>query len=70
MATFDSYDQYCDFVYYLATLESSDAPFMVQLGLDCAATITDWSSPEFIAALRAQIARVAATGQTNTTHAR
>jgi hypothetical protein len=69
-ATFDSYDQYRDFVYYLVTLLSSAAPFMVQIALDWAATIRDWDSLEFIAGLRAEIARVAATGKTNTTHTR
>jgi len=69
-ATFDSYDQYRDFVYFLVTLQSSSAPFMVQIALDWAATIKDWDSPELIAGLRAQIARVAAAGKTNTTHTR
>jgi hypothetical protein len=69
-ATFDSYDQYRDFVYYVVTLLSSGAPFMVQIALDWAATIKDWDSPEFIAGLRAQLARVAASGKTNTTHTR
>jgi len=67
-ATFDSYDQYRDFVYYVVTLQGSS--FMVQIALDWAATIKDWDSPEFIAGLRAAIARVAATGKTNTTHTR
>jgi hypothetical protein len=69
-ATFDSHDQYRDLVYFVVTLQSVSAPFMVQIALDWAATITDWDSPEFVAGLRAQIARVAATGNTNTTHAR
>jgi hypothetical protein len=67
-ATFDSYDQYRDFVYYVVTLQG--ASFMVQIALDWAATIKDWDSAEFISGLRAAIAQVAATGKTNTSHAR
>jgi len=69
-ATYDSYDQYRDVAYFLVRLQSSNAPFMVQIALDWAATIKDWDSPEFIAGVRAQIARVAATGKTNTSHTR
>ncbi len=71
-ATFDSYDQHHDDCYYLVQLSGSggaDAAFMVQIGMEFAPD-DRWDTPEFLAELRARIARVAETGKTNTTHAR
>jgi hypothetical protein len=68
-ATFDSYDQYLDFVYYVVTEGGGDR-FMVQLALDWSVGIEDWDSAEFIAGLRRAVAEVATTGETNTTHTR
>jgi hypothetical protein len=70
-ATFDSYDQYREVCYYLATLfdgATASAPFMVKVGLDFAGD--DWTTPKFVDELRVRLAAVAATGQTNTDYAR
>ena len=73
-ATFDSYDQYRDLVYYLVTLHADGStvgePFMVLSALEWGTTVKDWSSAEFNDLLRAALARVAATGKTNTTYSR
>ena len=66
-ARFDSYDQYRENCYYRVTiydgLRASDE-LMVQVGTEFAGD--DWSGPEFLSELRSRIARVAATGKTNT----
>jgi hypothetical protein len=71
-ATFDSYDQYRDDCYYLVQLFQEERPvgeFMVKLSMEFAPA-NDWSTPEFVTELRARIAGVAATGETNTSHTR
>jgi hypothetical protein len=66
-ATFDSYDQRNEQCYYRAAiydgLRQVDE-IMVQVGTEFAGD--DWSGPEFLNELRSRIARVAATGKTNT----
>jgi hypothetical protein len=66
-AKFDSYDQHRDDCYYVVTVYDRDqwvGDFMVQVGTEFAGD--DWSGPEFLNQLRDRIARVAATGKTNT----
>jgi hypothetical protein len=68
-ATFDSYDQYHEDCYYVVTLEGevgTPTSFMVQVGTEFAGD--DWNTPEVLRELTDRIARVAATGQTNTTY--
>lgn len=72
-ATWDSYDQYRDIVYYRVDVQGvvvSFPPFMIAIDLAWAASITDWNSPTFIETLRAQLAEHATIGKTNTTHTR
>jgi hypothetical protein len=69
-ATFDSYDQYHEDVYYAVRLRDGErdiGEFMVQVGMEFAPG-NDWDTPEFLTELRARIASVATTGKTNTTH--
>lgn len=66
-ATFDSYDQRNDDVYYVVTLrEVSGATMnlMVRVGLDWAGD--DWTGLELLDRLRKEIHGVAATGKSNT----
>ena len=67
VATFKSYDQRNDDVYYVVTLQEAGrdvASFMVQVGLYWAGN--DWTGPDFIGRLREELHKVAATGKTNT----
>jgi hypothetical protein len=69
-AKFDSYDQYRENCYYRVTLYDglrAVDELMVQVGTEFAGD--DWSGPEFLSELRSRIARVAATGKTNTDYA-
>jgi hypothetical protein len=66
-ATFDSYDQYRELCYYRVTLLDGDravGALMAKLATDFAGD--DWSTPAFANELRRGIARIAATGETNT----
>lgn len=66
-AKFDSYDQRNEDCYYGVRIfdgEQSTGEFMVRVGTEFAGD--DWSGPEFVTELRSRIARVAATGKTNT----
>lgn len=68
-AKFDSYDQRNEDCYYLVTIHEGDrvvGSFMVQAGTEFAGD--DWTGPAFLEELRKRLARVAATGQTNTTY--
>lgn len=62
-ATFDSYDERNDDVYYVVTLSGGDATFMAQVS--AALSTDEWVEPEATHTLRARIGQVAATGQTN-----
>lgn len=66
-ARFDSYDQYRENCYYNVRLYEGEvwvADFMVEVGTEFAGD--DWSGPGFLNELRSRIARLAATGKTNT----
>lgn len=66
-AKFDSYDQHREDCYYLVRIFNGEQwvdEFTVQVGTEFAGD--DWTGPEFLTELRARIARVAATGKTNT----
>ncbi|MEZ4361745.1 MAG: hypothetical protein R3B48_16270 [Kofleriaceae bacterium] len=63
-ATYDSYDQRNDDVYYRITI--GETSFMAQVGLYWAGE--DWTTPEFRARLQDELHRVAARGVTNTTY--
>jgi hypothetical protein len=68
-ATFESYDQRNDDIYYVVTIhEGGDcsARFIAQVFLSWAGD--DWSGPEFTERLRREIHGVAATGKTNTSY--
>lgn len=68
-ASFDSYDQRNDDVYYVVTLHEAGREvgrFMVQVGLHWAGD--DWTGPDFVERLRKEIHRAAATGKTNTSY--
>jgi hypothetical protein len=68
-ATFDSYDQRNDDVYYLVTLREDGrevARFMVQVGLYWAGD--DWTGPGFAGRLHDELHKVAVTGKTNTSY--
>jgi endonuclease YncB( thermonuclease family) len=68
-ATYDSYDQRNDDVYYVVTVHEAGrdvARFMVQAGLYWAGD--DWTGPGFVERLHEEIHKVAATGETNTSH--
>lgn len=70
-ATFDSYDQYRDDCYYaIQPFEGATdhAAFTVRVGMQFAPDINDWTTPDFVPALRAMLATLAAAGVTNTTH--
>lgn len=64
-AKFDSYDQRNEDCYYVVTL-SDGTTFMAQVGTEFAGD--DWNKPEVLNELRARIARIAATGKTNTSY--
>jgi hypothetical protein len=65
-ATFDSYDQRNDDVYYVITLKESGKRIMGQVSIAWAGD--DWNTPEFTQRLRDDLARIAASGQSNTSH--
>jgi hypothetical protein len=68
-ATFDSYDQRNDDVYYVVTVHEAGreaARFMVQVGLYWAGD--DWTVPGFVERLTQELHKVAATGKTNTSY--
>jgi endonuclease YncB( thermonuclease family) len=68
-ATFDSYDQRNDDVYYVVTIREGGtdvARFMVQVGLYWAGN--DWTGPGFIKRLHQELHKVAVTGKTNTSY--
>ena len=68
-ATFDSYDQRNEDVYYLVTINDADhntARFVVQVGLYWSGD--DWSDPSFTERLQQEIHEVAVTGETNTSY--
>lgn len=68
-ASFDSYDQYREHVYYLVRLYRGDEQlrqFMVQL--DTTWCGDDWTVPAFLPELTKRIAACAADGKTNTDH--
>ncbi|MCU1279404.1 MAG: hypothetical protein JWM53_2950 [bacterium] len=68
-AKFDSYDQRNEDCYYVVTLfdgERATGSFMAQVGTEFAGD--DWTRPEVLQQLRARLASVAATGQTNTNY--
>jgi hypothetical protein len=68
-ATFESYDQRHDDVYYVVTrLEGAQeiAQFIVVVGLYWAGD--DWRGPEFVQRLRQDIHNIAVAGRTNTSY--
>jgi hypothetical protein len=68
-ATFDSYDQRNDDVYYVVTLREDGrevARFMVQVALYWAGD--DWTGPGFVRRLHDELHKVAVTGKTNTSY--
>jgi hypothetical protein len=68
-ATFESYDQRNDDVYYVVTIHEGArqvGSFMVQVWLSWAGD--DWRRPDFEERLRQDIHEVAATGKTNTSY--
>lgn len=70
-ATFDSYDQRNDVVYYAIRLFAGPtevAAFTVTVGMEVAPDINNWMTPDFVPAVKAALAELAATGKTNTTH--
>jgi hypothetical protein len=70
-ATFDSYDQHHDVCYYAIQLFDGPAAlpaFTVEIGMEVAPDIDDWTTPGFLPALRARLAELAAMGATNTSH--
>jgi hypothetical protein len=64
-ATFDSYDQRTDTVYYVVTL-SDGTSFMA--AVSALFSTEQWNDEEARTTLRARLGRVAATGQTNTSY--
>jgi hypothetical protein len=69
-ANFDSYDQYRDDCYYCVRLFDGTElviELMAQLSMGFAGD--DWRGPTFVEEVRAQLARVAAAGATNTSWA-
>jgi hypothetical protein len=64
-ATFDSYDQRKDTVYYVVTL-SDGTSFMV--AVSALLSTEQWNDEEARTTLGARLGRVAATGQTNTSY--
>jgi hypothetical protein len=69
-ATFDSYDQRNDDVYYVVAIHEAErevARFMVQVFLSWAGD--DWTGPEFTEQLREELHRLAGHGKTNTAYA-
>lgn len=62
-ATFDSYDERKDDVYYVVTLTDGES-FMVCVSATFSGD--QWEEAEVTSTLRARIAQVAATGKTNT----
>ena len=79
-ARFDSFDQRNDDIYYLVTVhaihaihalratgegERVIATFMAQVPAPAG---DDWTGPAFVEELKRKLARVAATGETNTTY--
>ena len=68
-ATFESYDQRNDDVYYVVTIHEAGrevARFIVQLWPQW--TNDDWSTPGFVEYLRQEIHKVAVTGKSNTSY--
>jgi hypothetical protein len=68
-ATFESYDQRNDDVYYVVTLHEAgceDVRFIVQVFPYWAGD--DWSGPEFAERMRQELHKLAAAGQTNTAY--
>jgi hypothetical protein len=68
-ATFTSYDQRNDDVYYVVTIHKGArevARFMVQVGLYWAGD--DWTGPGFGERLQQEIHKVAVTSKTNTSY--
>ena len=66
-ATFDSYDQRNDDVYYVVTIRAEGpevSRFMVQVWPYWAGE--DWTGPGFVERLQREIHAVASTGETNT----
>ncbi|GIH29385.1 hypothetical protein Aph01nite_76950 [Acrocarpospora phusangensis] len=66
-ATFESYNQRLDDVYYVVTRREGTQPvtsFIVQVGLHWAGD--DWRGPGFVQRLHRYIHEIAATGRTNT----
>jgi hypothetical protein len=65
-AEFDSYDARNDDCYYILSVDDGGrtiARFVAQISL---VDLDDWTTPEFVEAVRRKLQRVAATGQSNT----
>jgi len=68
-ATFDSYDQHHDDVYYLLTITGADgsrAHLVAKTWPSWAGE--DWTTPDFVTGLRRALHTIAARGQSNTSH--
>lgn len=65
-ATYESHDQRGGDVYYVVTLVDG-THFMARLDVERYGD--DWTGPDFVSGLRADLAEVAATRTTNTTYA-
>jgi hypothetical protein len=58
-ATFDSYDQYREWIYYKVVILDGDQPVGTVMAQVSTPVFDDWREPGFTAELRSHIARVA-----------